>query len=496
MEGMQRHIATIVCGLAWAGGAALAQDTAETGAGSTAQALPTAHELRKARKDADSPDDHVVSQSRMFSVSGGDSLHMGAIATKADEVRGRVNSLFGFEDDHRYTVSIRVIGKATDREVARPIRTRISIIGNEPNLQIRIHAGGGIDVEALTNAIITMVLYERALRDVRPDALPDTIRVPEWLITGVQQAILWKSGKADRRLYRKLFEKAEMMSPEAIISMQNAAKLDAASREVYEVSCGVLVMCLVNREGGQAQLRELVAESVLADGTPVEIIASHFHELGIDEGMLHRWWALQLAAMAEAPATEMLTPMETEQQLKEAITVMQYDPETRTSRPVSLDNVYEFVKLPDWRSRLRPMMDRLLELSVHAFPGYRPVIMEYQRLIAELLNGATPDDVQQILGPIRELREAYVKTSIRARDYLDWYEITQLGGSERKGTFASYREAMALLRKDDPGPDTHMSRYLEDIEALYQLDEKAPLPESLRKQIPPRKTQAAPAENE
>jgi hypothetical protein len=117
-------------------------------------------------------------------------------------------------------------------------------------------------------------------------------------------------------------------------------------------------------------------------------------------------------------------------------------------------------------------------------------------LIAELLNGATPDDVQQILGPIRELREAYVKTSIRARDYLDWYEITQLGGSERKGSFASYREAMALLRKDDPGPDTHMSRYLEDIEALYQLDEKAPLPESLRKQIPPRKTQSAPAENE
>ena len=35
-------------------------------------------------------DQHVVSQSRMFSVSGGDSLRMGAIATKADEVRGQV----------------------------------------------------------------------------------------------------------------------------------------------------------------------------------------------------------------------------------------------------------------------------------------------------------------------------------------------------------------------------------------------------------------------
>jgi len=492
----------MVCSLLVTVGNTVAQEQAVAGAepsaaeASTTQALPTAQELRKARKALDAPDDHVVSQSRMFSVSGGDSLHMGAIATKADEVRGRVNALLGFEDDHRFTVSIRLIGQTTDREVARPIRTRISIIGNEPNLQIRIHPGGGIDVDRLTNSIITMVLYERALREVRADALPDSIRVPEWLVTGVQQAILWRSGNADRRLYRNLFEKAEMMSPETIISTENAARLDASSREVYEVSCGVLVMCLVSREGGQAQLRELVAESVLTEGTPTEIIASHFHELGIDEGMLHRWWALQLAAMAEAPATEMLTPMETEQQLKEVITILHYDKETRTSRPVSLDNVYALMEVPDWRAQMRPLSDRLLELTVHAFPGYRPIIVEYQRLIAELLNGKSADDVQQILGPVRELREAYVTTSIRARDYLDWYEITHLGKSPRKGSFAAYREAMDVLRREDNGPDTHMSRYLEDIEVLFQLGEKEALPERLRKQIPERKKPTPDAEDE
>lgn len=473
------------------GGWAMAQEPAVTEPGAeaaaTTQALPTAQELRAARKAMEAPDEHVVSQSRMFSVSGGDSLHMGAIATKADEVRGRVNSLLGFNDDHRLTISIRLIGQTTDRAVARPIRTRIAIIGNEPNLQIRIHPGGGIDVDRLTNAIITMVLYERALREVRADALPDSISVPQWLITGVQQAILWKSGKADRRMYRNLFEKAEMMSPEQIVSTKNVSQLDASSREVYEVSCGVLVMCLVSREGGPAQLRELVSESVLAEGTPAEIIASHFHELGIDEGMLHRWWALQLASMAEATATEMLTPMETEQQLREVITILFYDPDTRTSIPVSLDNAYALLEVPDWRGKMRPVSDRLLELSAHAFPGYRPIIVEYQRLIAELLNGKTADEVQQILGPVRELREAYVTTSTRARDYLDWYEITHLGKSPTKGSFAAYREAMDVLRREDNGPETHMSRYLEDIEALYQLGEKEPLPERLRKQIPPRK---------
>ena len=41
-----------------------------------------------------------------------------------------------------------------------------------------------------------------------------------------------------------------------------------------------------------------------------------------------------------------------------------------------------------------------------------------------------------------------------------------------------------MLRRDSPGPETHMSRYLEDIEALYQLGENDPLPERLLKQLP------------
>ena len=43
-------------------------------------------------------DKHVVSQSRMFSVSGGDILRMGAIATHADDMRKRFNRLLGMDD--------------------------------------------------------------------------------------------------------------------------------------------------------------------------------------------------------------------------------------------------------------------------------------------------------------------------------------------------------------------------------------------------------------
>ncbi len=461
------------CALATAQDTESAPPVAEEEAPLLQQEVPTAAQQRAAEKalqEAQEPDEHVVSQSRMFSVSGGDSLRMGAIATKADEIKGHVNKLLGMEADWKYGISIRLLGNPSDSPRPNPIRTRISIIGHEPNLQIRIYPGGGIDVDKLSNAIITMLLYERALRDVRADALPESINLPTWLVTGIQQAVLWKTGRADRRLYRNLFERAEMLSPEEIISTENAWNLDATTRQVYEVSCGVLMMSLINRPGGLVQLRELVADAIMSEGSPKEIIASHFYELGVDANMLNKWWALELAALSLPRATEALTPMETEEHLNEALTIMFYDEESATPLPVNADDVYTLIDVPDWRKQMRPVVERLMDLSHRCFPGYRPIITEYCRAIGELLNGASPDAVQNILLPLRELRAAYVATSIRGRDYLDWYEITHLGHAN-KGGFQNYMDAMRLLRRESPGPDTHISRYLDDIEALHTIKE-------------------------
>ena len=218
-------------------------------------------------------DAHVVSQSRMFSVSGGDSLRMGAIASRADEIFLQVCELLGVDRRWKYSVSIRLLGQPGDPAVANHIRTRIAVISGEPNFQIRIYPGGGLDVNRLTNAIITMVLYERALRNVPANSFPEKVSMPDWLVTGVQQALLWKRGRADRHLYQNLFNRAEMLSPEEIISTESPWKLDASSRQIYEVSCGVLLQCLINQPGGQASLRELVTEAATVEGTPREIIS-------------------------------------------------------------------------------------------------------------------------------------------------------------------------------------------------------------------------------
>ena len=467
---------------------ATAQETAQAAAQETATPapLPVPRPADASNYFVPEGDDHVVSQSGLFSVSGGDSLRMGAIATHADDVTHRLLTLLHLEDTHRYGVSIRLLGSSTDAPQPRPIRTRIRIIDEQPNFQIRIYPGGGIDLARLDAAIITMVLYERALRELEPGAYPDTVSLPHWLVTGIIQTMQWRSGQADRDLYRNLFKRAEMLPPESLISVEDPDELDAASRQVYDVSCGVLLMSLLSRDGGADQLKTLLAESATAEGTPKEILGAHFHELGLDKDLLNKWWALQLADLALPRAQEALTPLESERQLSEALTLIWFDPETETPRPLQLDNVYELLSHENWRDLVQPAIERLVGLSSFCFPEYRPIIAEYCRVITELMNGADADSVQNSLGPLQELRHAYLAAAIRGRDYLDWYEITHLGRENRR-SFDAYLETMHLLRREAPGPDTPVSRYLDDIEALYKQGADAPLPDALRLNIPARR---------
>ncbi len=444
-----------------------------------AEKTPPARRIQPGKTAAPAQDAHVVSHSRLFSVSGGDALRMGAIASRADEIYNGICNLLEMDKQWKYSISIRLVGQPGDPPVANPIRTRISILGGEPNFQIRIYPAGGINLERLTNAIIVMVLYERSLRSFNPNSIPEHLELPDWLATGLQQALLWKRGRADRNLYRSLFNRAEMMSPEEIISTSDPGKLDAASRQLYEVSCGVLMMSLINQPQGTASLRDLISDAAMLEGSPQEVIGRYFHELGMDEGLLYKWWALELAALSSQRPTESLSPLETERQLVEALNMSVTDAQTGQTTALSIEDAYALTRQPDWQKHVRGNMEQLMRLSLYCFPDYRFIINEYCRAIAELTNGTSPDDVQNILGPLAELRRAYVRASIRGRDYLDWYEITHLGkGSD--GSFDAYLETMRLLRRRQQGCSTPISRYLDDIEALHCLAEGEPLPESLQ----------------
>lgn len=431
-------------------------------------------------------DKHVVSQSRMFSVSGGDALRMGLLATRADELLGHFNRMLDTKSEWKYAISIRLHGTTADAARPNPIRARLRIIDGKPNLQIRIYAGGGVNVAKLDAAIVAMLVYEYALREVQPNALPDHLSIPPWLITGMQQAMLVRSGRIDRRIYENLLNKGDMMSPERIINTPAPQTLDSASRHLYEVSCGVLITGLLHSSDGAERLRNLLSEAVTLEGEDArEIISAYFHEMNGGSGTFAKWWALELAALARPDAMDVLTPPESEKRLTEALLFTGVDEESKLPLSLSLDKPEQLAKLPDLQRQLRNCMQRLQELNLRAFPGYRAIIAEYLRAATELANGSKPEQIAAILAPLQELRAAYTQASTRGRDYLDWFEITRLG-QFRSADFEAYNDALHTLRDESDGPDTPISRYLRDIEELHNLPADADLPPSLR---PDAKTQ-------
>ena len=220
-------------------------------------------------------------------------------------------------------------------------------------------------------------------------------------------------------------------------------------------------------------LKKLLAEELQIDPATITPDAELASDLGLN--------SIELANLALPRSNEAMAPLESEKLLQEALTISYFDPETEVPRPVSMDDAYALVELPNWQKLVQPAIERLVAMSHTCFPGYRPIITEYCRVINQLIAGEHPDAVQSSLGVLRELREAYYTAARRGRDYLDWYEIS-FTGSERGRSFDSYLETMQMLRLNNPGPDTPMSRYLDDIEALYTQAEGAPLPRSLREQ--------------
>lgn len=417
-----------------------------------------------------------ISASRQFHVIGEDSLLAGAIAARADSMRAALLKILRQPNEWKNKIVIRLVGKPGSPVPVNPIRLQTLILGNTLSYNIFIHLGRGINQDRLRHSIISTLLYELMLRSVDPEGLPEQVSLPPWLITGLEQAVLWHGNEADRALYATLFRQAVIMTPDEILKCSNPEQeLDATSYAAYQTSCGALTLCLLNQENGPEGMKQLLDQAILGNDDPRNLIKRHFPQLNLSPSSLHKWWTLQLSRMATPPLTESFTITETEKRLQEALTLVSYDADTRTTTTFPLDNLDRASDLPDLNRQLSNVSGSLLSLSRRSFPSYRAVIVEYAKLVTLMqAKKISSREAAPKIGQLREIRELSMKTARRVRDYMDWYEINTRYGTGK--TFASYATAINMLRKEEQPANTPVSRYLDDIEKLYTLPAKAPVP--------------------
>ncbi len=412
--------------------------------------------------------DTVVSRTEQFRVTGRDSLLRGTVAMLAEQTKDELLRLTEEKDAWKIPVAIRLHGQPGDPLPARTVAMRLLVVEGVMRLQIDIHLSRGIDRQSLQRAVTTALLYERALR-TDPGDVP--LQVPPWLADGLCEATAWRLKQSDRQLYEALFQRGGLFRLDDLFGMDEAefATMDGATRAAFRVSSGALVMALLEQPQGRKAFREFLTEAAAHQGEMPVLLRRHFPDLNLSETSLAKWWQLQLAVMGGLnPLTDILTIPRTETQLEEALQLHFRTPEgIFVRRPLDAWPDLAALDEPERQAGVRPAQDALVRLSYRCFPSYRPLLTEYQTVLDSIAKNET-GAVPQRLAALDETRTVMTARATRARDYLDWFEITR--ARETSGAFEDYQRLKERLKANPHRRKDPLSAYLDRMERIFHRE--------------------------
>jgi hypothetical protein len=302
--------------------------------------------------------------------------------------------------------------------------------------------------------------------------VPELLFIPPWLVDGLRESMRWRAQTADRDLYRVLFERNAVIPVGELLETRSTNDLDGASRASFRISSGALVMGLLAQEGGRTAMGELLAAAATYEGEAPTLLRKFFPGMNLGEKSLQKWWALQLARMAQPDLLSTLTILDTDEKLT-GILVLKVDlvADGASSLEVQPEHYRDLLAIPTETRRraLEAVVNDMNTLYIRAFPAYRPIIEEYLRILSELAR-ERDERVDQRLAELQDERNALVARGNRLFDMLNWYRIGT--AYEVSGAFADYEELRKRLeaerrrkRVGDP-----VSRYLDQMEVLFADD--------------------------
>ena len=115
---------------------------------------------------------------------------------------------------------------------------------------------------------------------------------------------------------------------------------------------------------------------------------------------------------------------------------------------------------------VRPAEDGLTRLSYRCFPSYRPLIEEYQQILRDIAGGGR-DGIAERLEELAGQRQVRVERALRARDYMDYFEISR--ARDLSGEFDDYlRLKKELELKPRPQRKDRITEYLDALQKVYE----------------------------
>lgn len=334
-------------------------------------------------------------------------------------------------------------------------------------IDLRLGPGNSFDRGEFDRRLLEMILMERTLRSLPVEETAEKVEIRPWLVAGLLEAMAWRNGRGDRRMYSSLMESGGWVEVEKLVDRINLTELDVLSRELFRASSGALVMALLSQTQGTENMRKFLARVAVFEGEQLTLLRTHFPQVNLGPEGLERWWMLQVAAMSEKKLTEVMTIPETDRRVGKILQLHLKDVRGRPMQ-VGLDSWRMVAELETKEERLeavRYTVDLLAHLSFRCFPTYRPVIGDYLEIMSDLVKGKTNNIDERIAG-IESYREIEMERHAKVVDLMDWFHLVSV--REESGAFDNYLRVRESLRHGGENRNDPLNRYLDKVQTAFE----------------------------
>lgn len=412
----------------------------------------------------------VFSRSEQFRISGGEAATRGTAANLAEETKDELLRLTEEKDEWKVPIRIILVGKKGGAVQRRDtVLMAPTFDENGYRLELMVNLSRDLRSEPFKRALTEALVYARNL-EAQPKMEADVpLLVPPWVVEGLREASAWRLDRTDRKLYEVLFRCGGLFQIDDLFGLSEVEyiSIDAATRAAFRISSGALMMALIEQPDGKAGIRNFLTELADFQGEMPSLLRKHFPDLNLSEKSLEKWWALQLANKGTAPLTESLSLIQTDRDLDEALR-LRFKDETGALKDLPLTEWQSLTELkePERIEAVQLAQDDLLRLSYRSFPSYRMLLLEYQSLLSDFTKGNTKS-MAGSLQALKETRATMVAKAERARDFMDWFEITR--ARETSGAFDDYLNLKARLKSPPNTRTDSLSKYLDGLDPLFTV---------------------------
>lgn len=262
-----------------------------------------------------------TSSSGQFVVHGNELRTRSLFSTRCDEVAGRLRQLL--RDDEAWVLPVVVVLKTPpEANLAGPaVSTSISQIAYGGfHLQITVQLRPDLRPADLDAELMRILLAERILRNQKEITSKRSRILPEWLLTGITQAMTFRDRSRPSAVFAAIFRSGKIYGIEEILGA-SPGELDALSRTIYETSCCALVLALLEQPEGPMRFRKFLGSLATDSREDRELLNFCFPNLALSSSSLNKWWSLQMASLATPGVFEAIGPTETKKELDAALMI-------------------------------------------------------------------------------------------------------------------------------------------------------------------------------